>query len=266
MSKLIFLLFLGLVLTASNPVVNGYRSIPLESFAEGEVIKYRVHYGFLTAGEATMVIDKEIHRLNNRPCYKIDVFGRTTGLADKLYAVDDNWGTFLDTAAVVPHKFYRYIKENNYRKNEVVNFDQLERRATLNKLHKQTKEIQEVQEYKVPKNVQDMVSGYYFLRTLDFNKLKQGQVIKMDAFFDGESYDFKVRFIGREEIKTKIGTKKAVVLQPIIPENSVFSGENPVRIWMSDDKYKIPLKISANMLIGSIEIDLKEYKQGTGVR
>ncbi len=263
MNKLLLLLFLGFILTGSSAVTNGYRRIPLESFAQGEVIKYRVHYGFLTAGEATMVVDNKIHKLNDRACYKIDVFGRTSGLADKLYGVDDNWGTFLDTSAVIPHKFYRYIKEGNYRKNEVINFDQLERRALLNKLDKHTSELKEVEEFEVPKNVQDMVSGYYFLRTLDFTRLKKGQVIKVDAFFDGETYNFKIRFLGREEVKTKIGNKTAVVLQPIMPENKVFSGEDPITVWISDDEHKIPLRIRANMFIGGVEVDIKEYTEGS---
>lgn len=264
MRKLILLisLCLGVILGASTMVAD-YRTIPLKSFNEGEVINYRVHYGFLTAGEATMVVDEQIHQLNKRGCFKIDVYGRTTGLADKLFEIDDNWGTYLDTAAIVPHKAYRYIKEGNYRKNEVVNFHQLERRAVVNKLHKESEKVKEIKELKVPRNVQDLVSGYYFLRTINFDHMYEGQVIGIDAFFDDKVYDFKVRFMGREEIKTKIGKRSAVILQPIMPENDLFSGDNPVQVWVSDDNQKIPLKIRANMVVGAIEIDIKDYQQGS---
>lgn len=261
MNKLLLFLFLGLLLSGSSPQ-NGYRTIRTESFEEGENIKYRVHYGFITAGEAVMVVDNTIHKLNNRACYKIDVYGRTSGIAEKLFGVNDNWGTYLDTAAIVPHKFYRYIEEGNYRKNEVVNFDQLSKKALVNRLDKKTKKIKEVEEFEVPHNVQDMVSGYYFLRTLNYKKLKEGEVIKVDAFFDDEVYDFKVRFLGRETIKTKIGTITAVVLQPLMPETKIFSGRDPIKVWISDDKSKIPLKIQANMVVGSVEIDIKEYQAG----
>lgn len=266
MNKLtILFIFFVFVLTAGSPE-NDYRVIPFKSFDEGEVIKYRVHYGFLTAGEASMVVDNKIHHLNRRACFKIDVFGRTTGLADKLYGIDDNWGTFLDTAAVVPHKSYRYIKEGKYRKNEVVNFYQLEQRAVVNKLDKETKKVKEIKDLEVPRNVQDMVSGYYFLRTLDYSKLYEGQVLTIDAFFDDEVYDFKVRFLGREEIKTGIGTKKAVILQPLMPENDLFQGEDPIQVWVSDDQQKIPLRIRANMFVGAIEVDIKEYREGNKLR
>lgn len=261
MNKLLLLLFLGFLISAGIPQ-NGYRTVTTSSFDEGERLTYRVHYGFITAGEATMVVDDKIHELNSRACYKIDVFGRTSGIADKIFGVNNNWGTFLDTAAIVPHKFYRYIEEGNYRKNEVVNFDQLSKKALVNKLEKKSRKVKEVIEYDTPKNVQDMVSGYYYLRTLDYKKLKEGQIIKVNAFFDEEVYDFKVRFVGREKIDTKLGIINAVVLQPIMPETKIFSGPDPIKVWISDDTNKIPLKIKASMVVGSVEIDIKDFKQG----
>ncbi|WP_017732835.1 DUF3108 domain-containing protein [Nafulsella turpanensis] len=261
MNRLILFLFL-LITLSSGAAEKDYRVIPFESFGEGEVMKYRVHYGFVTAGEATMVVDNKLYRLNDRPCYRIDVFGETTGLADGLFSIDNNWGTFLDTAAVIPHKSYQFIKEGGYRRNRIVDFDQQQRLARLNKLHKESRELVEVEEYEVPQNVQDMVSGYYYLRTLNYDKMKEGQIIAVDAFFDGEIYDFKVRYLGKEKIKTRLGRKRAVVLEPIMPDNEVFEGGNPIKVWISDDQYKIPLKVRANLLVGAVEVDIKEFRPG----
>lgn len=261
MKKLIPILLLPILLVSAS-AGDGYRRLPCDAFGAGEKIHYRVHYGFVTAGEAELHIDKKIHTINNRPAYRIDVKGRTTGLADKLYNVKDNWGTYLDTAAVVPHKFYRYIREGNYRKNEVIHFQQLEGKAVVSKLSKDGKDIETTEAYKVPAHVQDMVSGYYYLRTLDYTKVKAGDVLKVNAFFDKEVYDFKVRFIGREKVKTELGKIDALVLTPILPENSVFRGENAVKIWLSDDQYKIPLKIKAEMFVGAVEVDIRKFNKG----
>lgn len=262
MNNPLLLVFLCLIFSGYSPSGDKYRSIPLQSFAEGEVIKYRVHYGFMTAGEAVMMVDQDIHYLNKRPCYKIDVFGRTTGMADNMFGVNNNWGTYLDTAAVLPHRSYRFIKEGRYRKNEIVQFDQLAQKALVKKLKKDSGKVQETKSYQVPQNVQDMVSGYYFLRTMDYSRVKIGEVLRINAFFDEEVFDFSVRFVGREEVNTKLGKKQAIVLQPLMPENSLFKGEDPIKVWLSDDKYRIPLKIRANMFIGALEIDIKEYQQG----
>lgn len=261
MNKFVVFVFLGCILSAGT-AGSDYRQIAFDSFAEGEVIRYRVHYGFITAGEAVMRIDSQIHEVNKRPCYKIDVFGRTTGLANKIFGVKNNWGTYLDTAAVVPHKAYRYIREGSYRRNEIVNFEQLEKQVRVNRIDKANQEIKRIDKYEVPANVQDLVSGYYFLRTLDYTQYQEGDIIRIDAFFDDEVFNFKLRFLGRESLKTPLGEHKAIVLQPLMPDNKIFSGKDAIRVWISDDKYKIPLKIKAEMVVGSVEVDIKEFEKG----
>lgn len=261
MKRLLPILLLPFLLVSASGT-EGYRRLSTNAFSAGEKITYRVHYGFVTAGEAELLIDKEIHTINERPSYRIDIRGRTTGLADKLYGVNNTWGTYLDTSAVVPHRFYRRIREGNYRKNEVVHFQQLNKKAVVSLLSKDNKEIEESKAFTVPANVQDLVSGYYFLRTLNYKAIKPGEVLKVDAFFDDEVYDFKVRFIGREKVKTDLGKINALVLTPILPDNSMFKGENAVKIWLSDDQHKIPLKIRANMFIGAIEVDIRDFAKG----
>src|SRR5690606_33816164 len=101
----------------------GLRSVVNNSFTTGEELKYRVHYGFINAGTATMKIDNKIHMINGRPTYKVDVFGKSTGVFDVFTKIRDNWGAYIDTAAILPHRGYRNIEEGKYRKYEVTDFD-----------------------------------------------------------------------------------------------------------------------------------------------
>lgn len=258
-----FVLLPLVLLSAANPPADQYREWPCDAFGPGEKIKYRVHYGFITAGEAELAIDKRVHTMNGRPCYKIEINGKTTGLADKLFDVDDKWGTFLDTGAVVPHRFYRFIKENSYRKNEVVDFKQLEEKALVHAMQKtDASKVEKTTTFDVPTNVQDLVSGYYYFRTIDFNQVKKGEIIKIKAFFDDEIYDFQIKYEGKERIKTELGKRRAIVLTPYLPDNDLFDGEKAVQIWLSDDEFKIPLKIKAKMFVGAVEVDIEEFSKG----
>ncbi|ELR72763.1 ATP-dependent exoDNAse (exonuclease V) alpha subunit - helicase superfamily I member [Fulvivirga imtechensis AK7] len=239
-----------------------YRTIKNTSFVQGEVIEYKAHYGFINAAEGRMIISDELYNINGRPCYKIDVFGRSVGMFDLFLRIRDNWGTYLDTASIITHKFYRVIEEGKYRKNEIVDFDPEKNVAKVRSFDKKKQEWRVPEAFEVPDNVQDLVSGYYYIRTIDFDSLDNGDIIKIDAFFDKELYDFKVRFIGRETIKTKLGHIRSVVLSPIMPENSLFNGENSVKVWISDDRNKVPLKIKAEMFVGAVEIDITSYHKG----
>ena len=236
-----------------------YRFINQDCLIPGERIEYRVHYGFINAGEAVLTIDENIHTINNRPCYKIDVFGRTKGFFDMVTTVRDNWGTYLDTSAVVSQMFYQSIKEGKYLKKEVIEFDQINNVALVNRLNKNDSTLIKKDSIAVPPNIQDIISGYYYMRTFEYDTMKTDQIFTVSGFFDDTTYHVKIKFLGREKLKTKIGVFDTFLMSPIMPKNSFFHGKNPIKAWISDDKFRIPLKVKAELLIGSIEIDIKSY-------
>lgn len=231
-----------------------------KSFGKGEVIKYRAHYGFINAATGTMTISDTVYRINGKPCYKIDVIGESVGMFDLMLKIRDNWGTYLDTSTVVPERFWRNIREGKYRKFEIVDFDQADQQAAVVTYDFKKKKWKDKNYFEIPTKCQDLVSGYYYLRTLDLNQFKENDIIQLKGFFDDEIYKFNIRYLGIEEVKTKLGRYSAHVFSPIMPENGLFDGENSIRFWLSNDKYKIPLKIKADMFVGAVEIDITEYK------
>lgn len=237
-----------------------YRIIDQSYLKAGERMEFRVHYGFINAGEAVMQTDKKIHRINKRPCFKVDVYGRTTGFFDLITTVRDHWGTYLDTTAVVSQMFYQSIKEGKYLKKEVIEFDQINNIAIVNRLDKKDSTLIRKDSIMTLPNMQDIVSGYYYLRTFDFDTIQENQIFTVSGFFDDTTYHINVKFLGREKLKTKLGDFDAFLMSPIMPKNSFFRGQNPIKAWISDDKFRIPLKVKAELLIGSVEIDIKSYK------
>lgn len=232
------------------------------TFGPGEEITYKVHYGFINAGEAQMVVGEDVHYLNGASCYKIDIYGQSVGMFDVFAKINDNWGTYLDTATLRPTRFYRKLKEGKYRKNEFVDFNHSDGRAETNEYSFSQKQWKPAVNNEVPANVQDMVSAYYYMRTLNFEELEAGDIVTVDAFFDQKLYNFRIRVVGREEVKTKLGKIRSLVFSPIMPENSMFDGENSIKVWLSDDINKVPLKVKASMFVGAVEIDIESFSKG----
>ncbi len=257
--KITFLV-LPFLLGLSGPQ-DSYRIIKQDCLSTGERIEYKVHYGFINAGEAIMQTDKSIHTVNERPCYKVDVYGNTVGFFDMITQVRDNWGTYIDTSAIVSQTFYQSIHEGKYHKKEVIQFDQLNHNAIVHKLHKHDSTLIKKDTISTLPHIQDLVSGYYYMRTFNFSKMNVGEIFTVSGFFDDTTYQVQVKFLGREKLKTKIGELDALVLSPIMPKNSFFRGKNPIRAWLSDDKRRIPLKVKAELIIGALEIDIRSYNQ-----
>ncbi len=229
-------------------------------FRKGEELTYRVHYGLINAGEATITVDNKMHEIDNNDCYQVNVFGKTTGPFDWVLRVRDTWRTFIDANTVISRKFYRHIEEGNYFTEETTYFDQERNIATVTE-RKRDGYKKFNQEYNIEAYTQDLISGFYYIRALNFNDLKPGELIPINTFFEDTFYKAEVKYLGIEEIRTKFGKKNTHVFTPIIPNNELFeNGANTILVYYSDDKNKIPLKIKASMFIGAIECDLRSYK------
>lgn len=241
-------------------IQSSYPVIKHHSFGTGEVLEYRVNFGFFTVGKAVTKVDERIFKINSRPCYKIDAFGETSGLVAWVTKVDDQWGAYIDTAALVTHVAYRKLKEGRYRKNELVTFDHQENKAEVKVMDKETGIYGEGKTYDVPKNVRDLVGGFIYLRVIDFSKVNVGDTLTISGFFEDQSYHLKIMYTGKEVIETSIGKIKCLKLVPIMPDNKLFDGENSITCWISDDENKIPVKIQAKMFIGSTGLELMSFK------
>jgi hypothetical protein len=137
-------------------------------------------------------------------------------------------------------------------------FDHTKKNAHVRLYDRENKNLVETKDYTIPANVQDIVSGFYFLRTMDLKKLKKGDTVTLTGFFDKEIYNLKLIYGGKESVNTKIGTFDTFVFSPIMPKNKLFRGEQPVTVWISDDKNKIPLKIKAKLMVGSLDMEIME--------
>ena len=250
------IILLGAVLFATLAAVRAkdtYRQIPNSSFGTGERIEYRVHYGFINAAEARVEVANSVVRVNNRPCYRVNVTGRTVGAFDLVSRVRDQWRSYIDTAAIVPQMFQQNIEENKFRKQETLTFNHGSDVVYLD--NKEDKKS-----FKVPDNVHDVISGYYFLRTMNFDRFSEGQLIEVPTFFSGEVYPMRVRYRGKDVVKTKFGKIRVIKLNPVMPNNKLFKGDDSVRIWVSDDDNKVPVKVEVDLWIGALEMDLKSFK------
>ncbi|MVN76751.1 DUF3108 domain-containing protein [Hymenobacter sp. HMF4947] len=226
------------------------------SFKAGETIRYKVHYGVINAAEAVVETSGSLERVADRPCYKATVSGHTTGSFDFFLHVRDQWRAYIDTASILPLRSTRDIEEGSYRKKEVVEFDQAH--DIVNVLQTQHKEPIHYT-FKVPNNVQELVSGFYYLRTLNYEHMKPGDIIRVGGFFDESSFNMDVIFKGREVVQTKAGVIHVLKLVPKMPTNKIFRGEESIKVYLSDDRNKIPVLFQAEMFVGAIKIDMYKY-------
>lgn len=228
---------------------------PKESaFGVGEWFKFRIHYGFVNAGYATLEVKEAV--LHNEKVFHLIGKGQTTGISRFFFKVDDLYESYIDEKTYVPYQFLRKINEGGYTKNQEGFFTPQQNKITVKDYKHKTEKT-----FAIPKNTQDILSAFYYLRNfVTIDDIKPGEYIAIDMFFDDETTKFKLKFIGRENIKTKFGTVASMIFKPYVFSGRVFKEQESVTVWISDDDNKIPLRIQANLVVGSIKADLESYK------
>jgi hypothetical protein len=217
-------------------------------FLDGEELTYRIHYGFITGGEAKITAKKEW--LNGLEVFHTVVLGKTTGVVDKLYKVHDIYESFFASSTNLPEKAIRNIREGSYRYYDEVLFNQEEMYVVSQRNGKVS----------VPKNTLDMASVLFYVRRLDLNSLNVNDIISLDTYFGDELFPFYIVYRGKETISIGSGKYNCFKFVPIVEPGRVFQKKDDMTIWFSDDENKIPVSIKFDIWAGSFKCDLTKYE------
>lgn len=225
------------------------------SFQAGEWLKFKLSYsGWMKAGNATLEISENTYK--DKPVYKVVGKGWTTGAVKWFFNVEDHYESHFDKVTGQPYKFVRNINEGGYTKNRIVDFDHVQNKALINDLKEHTNSTVDIE-----KNIQDLVSAYYYLRNnYNTETIQKGSVVELNIFFDSETFLFKLKYLGRETIQTKFGKIKCIKFRPYVMAGRVFKEEESLTLWVTADKNKVPMKIKADLRVGSLRADLEALK------
>ena len=240
-------------LSVTNDSAKGFSADTLRrlqnlAFSGGEFLRFDVNYGFFTAGEAIMRITDTLYG-HNRKCFKIDFSVNTKPFFDLVYKVRDRYRTIVDVEGLFPWRFEQHIREGGYARDFTADFDQVRHVARTSE-----------GEHRIPAYVHDIMSAFYFSRTIDYANYTPGQKIHLQNFYKDSTYELDVKFKGRQEIEVDAGTFKCIVVEPLAREGGLFKSEGRVYVWLTDDDRKMPVKVSSKIAIGSIDSDLIEYR------
>lgn len=233
--------------SGQNPSKLSFRSVSNNAFMAGERLVFDLSYGIVKAGEGEMRIP-EVTRFNGREAYRVQLTARSVSPFSWVYRVEDFWETKIDKIGLFPWKFTERIREGGYRRESDIEFDHVNNVAVTND-----------GEYPIPENVHDMVSAFYYIRTVDFSDFEPGDRISLENFHRDSTYTLDVLFHGREEIRVKTGTFNTIIIEPLIQEGGLFKHEGAIHIWLTDDELRVPVRMRTRVPVGSITAELVRY-------
>lgn len=244
LSKSLILLHLMAIMPALAYCQEDFRA-----FKSGEWLKYRLSYGPVTAGYASLEVKNEAYR--GYDVYHIMGNGWTVGMFKWFFRVEDRYETYIDQDQLLPHKFIRDVNEGGYKINRTLDFDLVNNTVV-------SSERDTI--WHIEPMAHDMLSAFYFLRNIDTKELQVDQEIPLEIFMDHDIFFFKLKYKGREKVKTKFGKVWCLRFTPLVQSGRVFKEDEGVNLWISDDNNRIPILIQSDLRVGSIKVELNAYK------
>ena len=246
---------IGFANTPGDPVDEKDGVTKNQAFGLGEYLEYRVHYGAVTAGIAKLQVKKDPVEVQGRDCFHMIGQGISSKAFSVFFRVNDRYETYVDMERLTPWKYKRRIEEGSFKAYTEVKFDQ-----PNNKAYERRSGHDGIAEYDVPMGIQDVMSAFYFARTKDYTNASPGDITHFENFIDRAVHDLDVEFLGREVIEVGGIKYKTVKLKPLVREGGIFQHEGDMYLWISDDENRIPVRVEAGLVIGSIQVDLKKAK------
>ena len=225
-----------------------FRTVRNDAFTVGEKLTFDIKYGFVTAGVAIMQIP-DIKRISGREVYHVSFQVNSVPSFDWIFKVRDKYETYIDTQGLFPWRFEQHVREGGYSRDFSAFFDQRRGKAKTTE-----------GEYNIPQYVNDILSAFYYARTLDYSNMKINDRIHLQNFYKDKVYDLDVRYLGKERVEVAAGTFECIIVEPLVQEGGLFKSEGNILVWLTDDNLKVPVKVKTKVVIGSINADLTNYE------
>ena len=232
MKKILFIIiFHATVFAINNP------------FKVGELLKYSAEWNGIKVGNAELFLSGT-ELFNNVETYQITFTTRTNGLANTLFPIRDRVDVWIDKKELFTHRIKKDINQSTYKEKIDVSFNYDELKALSN-----DKSID------IDFKARGPYSMFYFLRTID---LIPEKIMSFSSYEGKRIVNYNLKMTGTEIVDSGLGKFSCKVIKPFSEGKELFKNKGDMRIWISETKERLPIKIQIKIQYGSMTLTLDE--------
>lgn len=251
------LFFLFALLIAANYISQTLS--PNKSFKTGEVLEYDVYYSWgliwADAGYVKFSVKEEV--VNNKTLFHFIGEGNSKKNWDWFYKVRDKYESYNDTTTLRPYKYIRNSNDGGDWVYNDITFN-FKNNTAIGYLKTKKKPNQKIDTLKIVDHTFDPMSMIYYARSIDFANFKLKDEIPISIILDNEVHSRKITYLGKETIKTDLGTFKCIKFKPTLIPGTIFKEGDAMIVWVTDDENRVPIKVETPILIGTVKVYLKK--------
>jgi hypothetical protein len=231
------------------------------AFQVGEKLTFGIYYQFIRVGTAEMeVLDSVI--VFGREAIQIQTRARSASFFDSFYRVRDVINSYVDAQGYFSLKFDKIQREGQYYNDVFIEYDYsagLIRGKSIRYEDDDETLVRDIKEYttEITTVLYDVLASFYQTR---LQKLETGMPLRINSTDNEQVYPIAVYVQSDETIRTNLGKYRCIKLTPKLRGDAIFRSKGQIWIWVTDDQYKIPLKVEAELFFGSIYVEIEKIE------
>jgi hypothetical protein len=223
------------------------------AFQAGEHLEFALKYDWglihTTVGSAS--IDLDTVSFNGTKAFYMKAFGRTSKMFDRVFKVREDFNTWFSVEGLRPLKFTRDTYEGRYRATNCFYYDWNAPERHIKADVFTSSSGKRYVELPLTECTADLPALFYYARNVDFDSVEPGKRYPMTFAIDDDVYNVYFILFGRETIEVEgVGKVKTIKFAAKLLEGEVFTGEEDMLIWVSDDENRLPVYFEAPLLVG----------------
>jgi hypothetical protein len=215
-------------------------------FQVGEQLTYKISWLNITAGTAVMKVTAA-GTDRDRPLVKLITTAQSSPAITTFFPVDNRVESIVDPATLLPE--HLTFKRREGKKKEDIEYTFHQTEGTVTAVKGGTTETLEM-----PPGTQDVISCLYYARSE--LSLQPGSFLTMNVHHDKKNRKVDVRVEEIEIVSGPWGEVETARVLVVMPFQGLFLNQGNIRVWFTNNNRRIPVRMKAKVIIGSIVADL----------
>lgn len=221
-------------------------------FDVGEEILYTIYWGFISVGYSHVTTDWFLHD-DGRTLLRIRFESRSNKVLASLYPVEDFQEVLIDPESFLPVVYTKKSRQGRRHYHEITRFDHAAGVAHWESvLKEQSKTVP------IRPDTRDLITLMYYFRSMKYDV---GSELHKQVFTDEKIYDLTIRIPKKEIVElSRYGRVASLLIDPEASFEGLFVRKGKGYMWVSDDARRICTKITAQVPVASVRIQIDEVR------
>ena len=231
-------------------------------FQAGEELTYDLYYkyGLVNTKAGTSSLKTTAEKFNNTDAYKMTLLAQSSGTARKLFSLNDTL-TCYTTKDLVPLAYLKNAREGKSHTVERVIYTYGSQGISLNTRRVKNGEFRFEETIKANTCIYDMMSVVFYARTLNYTGMKKGDTSKADFISGRKKVNMVIEYGGIETVEANNNNKYSCIKLILSIMDDAFSDKKEaMRVYITNDDNRLPVRLDSKLNIGSTRAILKSYK------